>query len=99
MVSPTAAPASSRIGAGTVLLIGTWIGLIAGFFDVCILVMNTKFIRRDFFRLGGDFPWIVPSAVAFSSLVPAGAPRTAREDSGADTAGRAGRNSFVHRIP
>jgi arylsulfatase A-like enzyme len=54
-----------------VLLIATWIGLIAGFCDVGLLVMNTRFIRRDFSRLGGDFPWIVPSAVAFLVLAPA----------------------------
>jgi hypothetical protein len=71
VVSPTVRPASPGIGAGAVLLIGTWIGLIAGLWDVCLLVLNTKFIRRDFYRLGGDFPWIVPSAVAFLVLVPA----------------------------
>src|SRR5262249_20923384 len=60
-----------RIGAGTVLLIATWIGLIASFCDVSLLVMNTRFIRRDFYRLGGDFPWIVPSAVASLVLAPA----------------------------
>ncbi len=71
VVSPPARPASSRVGAGTVLLIGTWIGLIAGLCDLCLLVLNTKYIRRDFYRLGGDFPWIVPSAVAILVLVPA----------------------------
>ena len=70
-VLTTAKPTSPGVRAGTVLLIGTWIGLIAGFCDVCLLVMNTKFIRRDFYRLSGDFPWIVPSAVAFLVLLPA----------------------------
>jgi arylsulfatase A-like enzyme len=71
VVSPTTRRASSEVGAGTVLLIGSWIGLIAGFCDVCLLVMITKFIRRDFYRLGGDFPWVIPLAVASLVLVPA----------------------------
>src|SRR4051794_13139381 len=71
VVSPTARSASPGIGAGTVLAVGTWIGLLAGFCDVGILVVSTRFIRRDFYRLGGDFPWIVPTAVAFIVLVPA----------------------------
>src|SRR4051812_18912463 len=71
VVSPIARSTSPGIGAGTVLAVGTWIGLLAGFCDVGILVLSTRFIRRDFYRLGGDFPWIVPTAVAFVVLVPA----------------------------
>jgi arylsulfatase A-like enzyme len=69
---PIRQSASTRVRAGTVLLIGTWIGLIAGFCDVCLLVLNAKIIRRDFYHLGGDFPWIVPSAIALLVLLPAG---------------------------
>ena len=53
------------------ILIGTWIGLIAGFGDVGFLVMNKQFIFRDFYHLGADFPWIVPSGVTVMVLVPA----------------------------
>ncbi len=71
VASPAARLAPPRIGAGMVLLIATWIGLIAGFCDVGVLVVSTKFIRRDFYRLGGDFPWIIPSAISFLVLAPA----------------------------
>ena len=53
------------------MLIGTWIGLIAGFGDVGFLVMNRRLIFRDFYHLGADFPWIVPSGVTVMVLVPA----------------------------
>ena len=69
--SPARRPAPARIRAGTVLLIGTWIGLVAGLCDVGLLVLNTRLIRRDFYRLGDDFPWVVPTAVAFLVLAPA----------------------------
>src|SRR4029077_16798639 len=52
------------------VLIGTWIGLIAGFGDVGFLVMNRRFIFRDFYHLGADFPWIVPSGVTVIVLAP-----------------------------
>jgi arylsulfatase A-like enzyme len=62
---------SLDVGAGAVVLIGTWIGLIAGFCDVGLLVMKKRLIDRDFYRLGGDFPWIIPSGVMVLVLVPA----------------------------
>ncbi len=69
--APAARLAAPRIGAGMVLLIATWIGLLTGFCDVCVLVIDKRFISRDFYRVGQDFPWIVPAAVAFLVLVPA----------------------------
>ena len=71
VVVPAAQPPSLGVGAGEVVLIGTWIGLIAGFGDVGFLVMNKRLIYRDFYRLGGDFPWIIPSGVMVLVLVPA----------------------------
>jgi arylsulfatase A-like enzyme len=59
------------VGAGAVILIGTWIGLIAGFVDAGILVINRRWIFRDFYHLGADFPWIVPLGVMVMVLVPA----------------------------
>jgi arylsulfatase A-like enzyme len=71
VVARAARPAPSRVGAGTVLLVGTWIGLTAGLCDVCLLVMDHRLFPRDFYRLGGDFPWVIPTAVASLVLVPA----------------------------
>jgi arylsulfatase A-like enzyme len=56
---------------GSVLLLAVWIGLIAGFLDVCLLVVNKRLINRDFYRLGGDFIWIIPAGVTILVLVPA----------------------------
>jgi len=70
-VVSAAQPTLPGVGAGAVILIGTWIGLIAGFGDVGFLVMNRRFIFRDFYHLGADFPWIVPSGVTVMVLVPA----------------------------
>ena len=70
-VVSAAKPALPGVGAGAVILIGTWIGLIAGFCDVGFLVMNKRLIFRDFYRLGADFPWIIPSGVMVLVLVPA----------------------------
>ena len=68
-----AAPESTPGGAGpgTVLLLGLWIGLIAGFLDLGLLVVNRRVIDGDFLRLGGHFPWIIPSCVTILVLVPA----------------------------
>jgi arylsulfatase A-like enzyme len=63
--------AAPGIGAGAVVLIGVWIGLIAGFCDVGFLAMNRRWIHRDFYRLGEDFPWIIPSGVLLMVLAPA----------------------------
>jgi arylsulfatase A-like enzyme len=70
-VVSAAKPALPGVGAGAVILIGTWIGLIAGFGDVGFLVLSRRWIFRDFYRLGADFPWIVPSGVMVVVLVPA----------------------------
>ncbi len=60
------------IGAGpaTVLLLAVWIGLIAGFLDLSLLVVNKRVIQRDFYRLGGDFTWIIPTGVTILVLAP-----------------------------
>jgi arylsulfatase A-like enzyme len=71
VVVPAARPRSPGIGAGAVVLIGTWIGLIAGFCDVGFLVMNKRLIDRDFYRVGADFPWIIPAGVTVLVLLPA----------------------------
>jgi len=70
-VASAAKPTLPGAGAGAVILIGTWIGLIAGFGDIGFLVINRQLIFRDFYHLGADFPWIVPSGVMAMVLVPA----------------------------
>jgi arylsulfatase A-like enzyme len=70
VVVPAAQPPSRSIRAGDVIWIGTWIGLIAGFADVGFLVMNKRLIDRDFYRLGSDFPWIIPVGVTVLVLAP-----------------------------
>ncbi len=58
-------------GPGTVLLLAAWIGLIAGFLDLGLIVVSRRLISRDFYRLGGDFTWIIPLGVTILVLVPA----------------------------
>jgi arylsulfatase A-like enzyme len=71
VIMPAARPPLLYVGPGAVILIGTWMGLIAGFCDVGLLIINKRLINRDFYRLGGDFPWIIPSGVTVLVLVPA----------------------------
>ena len=52
------------------LLLAVWIGLIAGFLDFGLLVVNKRLDDRDFYRLGGDFAWIIPMGVTVLVLVP-----------------------------
>jgi hypothetical protein len=68
-----APPGMPRAGAGpgTVLLLGLWIGLVAGFLDLGLLIVNKHLINRDFYRLGGDFTWIIPTGVTILVLAPA----------------------------
>jgi arylsulfatase A-like enzyme len=58
-------------GPGTVMLLAAWIGLIAGFLDLGLIVVSRRLINRDFYRLGGDFTWIIPLGVTILVLVPA----------------------------
>ena len=41
--------------AATILLLATWIGLIAGFLDLGLMVVNRRLIDGDFYRLGDAF--------------------------------------------
>ncbi len=61
------------IGAGPVTILGVavWIGLIAGFLDLGLMVVKTRWIDGDFYRVGGDFVWIIPAAVAVLVFLPA----------------------------
>jgi arylsulfatase A-like enzyme len=58
-------------GPGTVLLVALWIGLIAGFLDLGLLYVNRRLINHDFYRVGDDFTWLIPTGVAVLVVVPA----------------------------
>src|ERR1700678_3068242 len=57
--------------ARTVLLLAVWIGLIAGYLDAGLLVVNTRVLDRAFYRVGSDFAWIIPAGVTVLLLLPA----------------------------
>ena len=101
MVEP-AAPGTLPVGVGpgTVLLLALWIGLIAGFLDLGLLVVNRRLINRDFYRLGGDFTWIIPAGVTILVLVPAIViALIARISGGAIRLGAAVVGALLHRVP
>ena len=54
----------------TVLLVALWIGLIAGFLDLGLLIMRKRLFTSDFYRLGDHFWWVIPIGVGFLVLVP-----------------------------
>src|SRR5262249_23722784 len=57
-------------GAPTALLSAAWIGLVAGYLDLGILVVKKRLLDHDFFRLGDDFVWITPAGVTALVLLP-----------------------------
>jgi arylsulfatase A-like enzyme len=54
-----------------IVRLALWIGLIAGYLDLGLLIVNKRLINPDFYRLGGDFPWIIPTGVTILVLIPA----------------------------
>jgi arylsulfatase A-like enzyme len=75
MLPPTArrsALTSPTMGIApvTILLVALWIGLIAGFLDLGLLIMRKRLLSSDFYRLGDHFPWIIPVGVGVLVLVP-----------------------------
>jgi arylsulfatase A-like enzyme len=60
-----------RAGTTTILMLAAWIGLIAGFLDLGLMVIKRRVIEGDFYRLGGDFAWIIPAGTTLLVLVPA----------------------------
>ncbi len=68
------APAGShtgRVTPATIVLTATWVGLIAGFLDLGLMVINRRFINEDFYFLGGNFVWLIPVGVTILVSVPA----------------------------
>ena len=68
---PLAATPAGRVTSGTILLVAAWIGLLAGFIDLGLLVLMRKWIQGDFIRNGGHFTWLIPLAVTTLVFVPA----------------------------
>jgi hypothetical protein len=60
-----------RASGAMMFVLAAWIGLVAGFLDLGVLVVNKRLIKADFYRLGGDFVWIIPAGVTILVLVPA----------------------------
>src|SRR5262245_12572229 len=69
------APANNRspqrAAPGTILLLGIGIGLCAGFLDLGLLTLKHRLTGDGFYRLGDQFRWIIPSAVAALVILPA----------------------------
>ena len=61
----------AHVPTGAMLLVAAWIGLVAGFLDLGILVVRKRFIDIDFYRMGDDFAWLIPLGVTILVLVPA----------------------------
>jgi len=61
----------ARVMAAQVLLLAVWIGLIAGYIDLGLMVVKMRWIDRDFIRLGGDYTWLIPLGATILMLVPA----------------------------
>ncbi|QEH34519.1 Choline-sulfatase [Aquisphaera giovannonii] len=57
-------PRAGGMSPGATLLVAACIGLAAGWIDLGLMLLNSRVIQRDFDRLGGDFPWLIPSGVA-----------------------------------
>ncbi len=62
---------AGRVTTGTLLLLASWVGMIAGFLDLSLMVIHRRVIEGDFYRLGGYFAWLIPLGVTALVLVPA----------------------------
>jgi arylsulfatase A-like enzyme len=56
-------------GPATILLWAAWIGLLASFLDLGLMIAN-RLIDGDFYRLGEHFRWIIPAGVTVLVLLP-----------------------------
>jgi arylsulfatase A-like enzyme len=59
-----------RIAPATILLVAIWIGLIAGFLDLGLIVLKKRLTGDAFNRLGDHFQWIIPAGVGVVVVVP-----------------------------
>jgi arylsulfatase A-like enzyme len=61
---------SLRTAPATILLVALWIGLIAGFLDLGLMILKKRLNGDEFYRLGDHFRWVIPMAVGVLVLVP-----------------------------
>jgi arylsulfatase A-like enzyme len=61
---------SVRTAPATVMLVAIWIGLLAGFLDLGLLVVKKRLTGDVFYHLGDQFRWIIPTAVTVLVLLP-----------------------------
>jgi arylsulfatase A-like enzyme len=59
-----------RITPATILVVAIWIGLIAGFLDLGLMILKKRLTGDDFYRLGEHFRWIIPMGVGILMLAP-----------------------------
>src|SRR5437763_11348590 len=58
------------VGPATVLLLAAWVGLVAGWLDLGLMLVHRR-VDGDFTRLGEHFVWIIPIGVALVVVLPA----------------------------
>ncbi|QDV37648.1 sulfatase [Tautonia plasticadhaerens] len=61
---------SVGVSPAMILLLATWVGLVAGWLDLGLMVVERRLIRGEFYRLGEHFVWLIPLGVAVLMLVP-----------------------------
>ena len=61
---------SVSVSPAMILLIATWVGLVAGWLDLGLMVVERRLIRGEFYRLGEHFVWLIPLGVAVLMIVP-----------------------------
>jgi arylsulfatase A-like enzyme len=54
----------------TVFLVALWIGLSAGFLDLGLFCLKKRLMGDGFYRLGEEFWWLIPGAVAAIIMLP-----------------------------
>ena len=61
---------TARVGPAVIVLVAAWIGLLAGFLDLGLMIFRTRASGQGFYRLSDQFPWIIPAAVCGLVLLP-----------------------------
>jgi arylsulfatase A-like enzyme len=70
MVREAGATQRLRTGPTTIVLVAMWIGLIAGFLDLGLMILKKRLTGDHFYRLGDHFAWLIPAGVGVFLLVP-----------------------------
>jgi arylsulfatase A-like enzyme len=59
-----------RVSPASILIMSIWFGLVAGYFDLAMLLFKKRWLGDPFVRLSHHFVWIIPLAVTALVLVP-----------------------------